>query len=105
VIVAGATLRPDHVRLLATMLDGELAAKLDRAVANGNSIVALTLSDRERIVAVLDRESPAALVELHDMLVKQFAQQRRRDAQELQTRLNQERARRQRETHETSIEE
>jgi hypothetical protein len=105
VIVAGATLRPDHVRLLATMLDGELAAKLDRAVANENSIVALTLSDRERIVAVLDRESPAALLELHDMLVKQFAQQRRRDAQELQTRLNQERARRQREIHETSIEE
>jgi hypothetical protein len=105
VIVAGATLRPDHVRLLATMLDGELAAKLDRAVANENSIVALTLSDRERIVAVLDRESPAALLELHEMLVKQFAQQRRRDAQELQTRLNQERARRQRETPEASIEE
>ncbi len=104
-IVAGATLRAEHVRLLARMLDGELAAKLDRAVANENSIVALTLSDRERIVAVLDRESPAALLELHDMLVKQFAQQKRRDAQELQTRLNQERARQRRETHETSIEE
>ena len=32
-IVAGATLRPDNVRLLATLLDGELAAKLERPVA------------------------------------------------------------------------
>ncbi len=92
-IVAGTTLRADQVRLLAVMLDGELAAKLDRAVTNKNSIVALTIADRERIVAVLDRESPSALVELHGMLVKQLAQQKRRDAQDLQTKRNQARAR------------
>ena len=92
-IVAGTTLRADQVRQLAVMLDGELAAKLDRAVTNKNSIVALTIADRERIVAVLDSESPSALVELHGMLVKQLAQQKRRDAQDLQTKRNQARAR------------
>lgn len=92
-IVAGTTLRADQVRLLAVMLDGELAAKLDRAVTNKNSIVALTIADRERIVAVLDSESPSALVELHGMLVKQLAQQKRRDAQDLQTKRNQARSR------------
>lgn len=92
-IVAGTTLRPDQVRVLAAMLDGELAAKLERAVTNKNSIVALTVAERERIVAVLDSEPPSALVELHDVLVKQLAQQKRREAQDMQTKRNQERAR------------
>ena len=92
-IVAGTTLRADQVRLLAVMLDGELAAKLDRAVTNENSIVGLTIADRERIVAVLHSESPSGLAELHGMLVKQLAQQKRRDAQDLQTKRNQARVR------------
>ena len=81
-IVGGATLRPDNVRLLASMLDGELAAKLERAVMHENSIVALTLADRETIVAALEEEAPTALLELHSVLVKQIAQQRRKEAQE-----------------------
>jgi hypothetical protein len=97
VIVGGATLRPDNVRLLAAMLDGELAAKLERAVMHENSIVALTLADRETIVAALEEEAPTALLELHSVLVKQIAQQRRKEAQEAQTRRNQERAQRRRE--------
>ena len=92
-IVAGTTLRPDQVRVLAAMVDGELAAKLERAVTNKNSIVALTVAERERIVAVLDSEPPSALVELHGVLVKQLAQQKRREAQDMQTKRNQERAR------------
>ena len=92
-IVAGTTLRPDQVRVLAAMLDGELAAKLERAVTNKNSIVALTVAERERIVTVLDAEPPSALVELHGVLVKQLAQQKRREAQDLQTKRNQERVR------------
>jgi hypothetical protein len=93
VIVAGTTLRSDQVRVLASMLDGELAAKLERAVTNKNSIVALTVAERERIVAVLETEAPSALVELHGVLVKQLAQQKRREAQDLQTKRNQDRVR------------
>ena len=53
------------------MLDGELpAAKLERAVMHKNSIVALTLADRETIVAALEEEAPTALLELHSVLVE-----------------------------------
>ena len=52
-IVAGATLPPDNVRLLATLLEGELSAKLKRAVANENPVVAISPAYRECIVAAL----------------------------------------------------
>ena len=96
-IVGGATLRPDNVRMLAAMLDGELAAKLERAVVHENSIVALTLADREAILAALEEEAPTALLELQNVLVKQIAQQRRKEAQDAQTRRNQARAQQRRE--------
>ena len=40
------------------MLDGELATKLERAVTNENSIVALSIDDRHRIVAALGIDGP-----------------------------------------------
>lgn len=84
--IAGATVRVQDVRLLATMLDGELAAKLERAVAQGNSIVAVDIADRERIVAVLRHEPPFGLSELRSALVTQLEKRRRQDARAQQIR-------------------
>jgi hypothetical protein len=75
VILSGSPVRTDNVALLASMLDGdELAVKLERAVVNKNSLVALSLDDRRRIVAVLAAETPWGLAELQDVLVKQLKQ-------------------------------
>ena len=41
------------------MLDEELAAKLERAIANNNTIVAVNVTDRERIVALLVTRCPS----------------------------------------------
>ncbi len=84
--IAGVTVRPESVQLLAKMLGGELGAKLDRAVANNNSIVSVNRTDRERIVAVLGDEMPAGLGELRSVLVKQLARHQRQDAQHQQAR-------------------
>jgi hypothetical protein len=71
-MLSGTSVRPDAVRLLATLLGGDaLAQKLDRAVANGNSIVALSIEDRQRIVDVLE-EPPSSLSELRKVLVTQL---------------------------------
>jgi hypothetical protein len=75
VILSGSSVRTDNVELLAGMLDGDqLALKLERAVANKNPIVALSLDDRRRIVAVLAADAPWGLTELRGVLVKQLAQ-------------------------------
>ena len=74
-ILSGSAVRTDNVELLAGMLDGdELAVKLERAVVNKNSLVALSLADRRRIVAVLAAEAPWGLAELQNVLVKQLKQ-------------------------------
>ena len=74
-ILSGSPVRTDNVELLASMLDGDqLAMKLERAVANKNSLVALSLDDRRRIVAVLATDAPWGLAELRSVLVKQLAQ-------------------------------
>jgi hypothetical protein len=75
VILSGSAVRTDNVKLLAGMLDGdELAVKLERAVVNKNSLVALSLDDRRRIVAVLAGDAPWGLAELQGVLVKQLKQ-------------------------------
>ncbi len=74
-ILSGAPVRTDNVELLASMLDGDqLAVKLERAVVNENSLVALSLDDRRRIVAVLAGDAPGGLTELQSVLVKQLNQ-------------------------------
>ena len=74
-ILSGAPVQTDNVELLADMLDGdELAVKLERAIVNKNSLVALSLADRRRIVAVLAPEAPWGLAELQSVLVKQLKQ-------------------------------
>ncbi len=97
-ILSGSTVRTENVQLLAGMLDGdELAVKLERAVANKNTIVGLSLDDRRRITAVLAEDAPWGLAQLQSVLVKQLKQHKDREAQDLRVRLNRERALRQRE--------
>lgn len=70
--LCGLPVRADNVRLLASKLGGDLLAeKLERALANNNSIVALNLEERERIVEVLGL-APATLAGLRTELVAQL---------------------------------
>ena len=97
-ILSGSPVRTENVQVLARMLDGhELAVKLERAVANKNSIVGLSLDDRRRITAVLAEDAPWGLAELQSVLVKQLKQHKDREAQDLRVRLNRARAVRERE--------
>ncbi len=81
--LAGVAVRVEYVQLLAGRLGGdEVAQKLERAVANGNAIVALSLEDRQRILDVLE-EPPTALRELQTVLRSQLqrhTEQQRRKA-------------------------
>jgi hypothetical protein len=89
VILSGTPVRRDQVLLLASLLDGDdLAVKLARGLENENSIVALSVGDRQRIVAVL-ADAPAGLAELKSVLVKQMKQLKDREHREEQSRLNQ----------------
>lgn len=82
-------MRHDQVLLLASLLDGDdLSVKLARGLENENSIVALSVDDRQRIVAVLS-DPPAGLAELKSVLVKQMKQLKEREHRDGQARLNQ----------------
>ena len=97
-ILSGSTLRTDNVHLLATMLRGdELATKLERAITNDNTIVALSIAERERIVAVI-AGGPAGFAELRSVLVTQLKKHHEREAQVRLLRLDRERLRRERES-------
>ena len=97
-ILSGSDVRTENVQLLATMLDGDqLADKLERAVANNNSIVGLSLDDRERIAEVLAADAPWGLAELRSVLVAQLRKHKAREAQDVRVRLSRARAPRERE--------
>jgi hypothetical protein len=73
--LCGTAVRADRVQLLATMLGGDgLAEKLERAVANRNTIVALSFEERERIVDVL-AATPGLLPDLRSALEAQVRKQ------------------------------
>ena len=58
-ILSGSPVQTENVQLLAGMLDcDELAVKLERAVANKNSIVGLSLDDRRPLVRRARRRCP-----------------------------------------------
>ena len=85
--LSGVAVRTDQVRLLSGLLKGDdLAAKLDLAVKNRNDLVALTPSDRARIVDVLPDPPPSGLAELRTVLVKQLKQARDRETQAARSR-------------------
>ena len=80
--LSGVAVRIDQVRLLSGLLKGDdLATKLDLAVKNRNDLVALSPSDRARIVDVLPDPPPSGLAELRTVLVKQLKQARDRETQ------------------------
>ena len=90
-ILSGSAVRTDNVQLLATMLQGdEPAEKLERAITNNNTIVALSVADRERIVAVLADE-PAGFAELRNVLVTQLKKHHERETQVRQLKRDRER--------------
>ena len=85
--LSGVAVRIDQVRLLSGLLKGDdLAAKLDLAVKNRNDLVALSPSDRARIVDVLPGPPPSGLAELRTVLVKQLKQARDRETQAARSR-------------------
>ena len=93
--VAGTPVRTESVLLLAGIVgDDELSAKLERAVTNGNAIVAVTQDDRERILGVLSPNTPPGLAELRDVLTVQLKRHKDRAKQQEQQRLNQDRRQR-----------
>ncbi len=80
------------------MLEGdELATKLERAITNNNTIVALSIADREQIVAMI-ADGPAGFAELRRVLVTQLEKHHEREAQVGRLRLDRERLRRERES-------
>lgn len=94
--LCGVAVRADKVRVLADMLGpSALAQKLDRAVVNGNTIVALNAEERERLVEVLD--GPAMLPDLRHALVAQLKRMSDKERQQRQLRHNQAMGRVQRE--------
>ena len=95
--ISGIDVRGENVRLLASLLGvegAELAAKLERGMANGNSIVALSLEDRHQIVAALTPDAPSGLTELRNVLATQLKQHRDREEKQRRARLHQDRGQR-----------
>ncbi len=79
-MVAGEAVLGQHVRLLADMLGAHpLAVRLERALAQKNSMVALTSEDRERLLELL-ADPPSGLAALRTVLVRQQKQRDRRPA-------------------------
>ena len=77
-----ATRAEDVVRIASKLGDDALARKLERAVANHNTIVALTLEDRQRLLDVLEPET--GFVELRNTLrsqIQKYAEHQRRTEQ------------------------
>jgi hypothetical protein len=78
--LCGLPVRAESVRLLARKLEGDqLALKLERALVHNNSIVALSVEERERIVDVLAL-TPATLSGLRAELEAQLKRQNDRAA-------------------------
>jgi hypothetical protein len=76
VSLCGLPVRVESVRALAGRLEGEpLGRKLERAVANDNSIVALSFDERQLIVDALEHP-PAGLAGLRTELSAQLKRHR-----------------------------
>ena len=72
VSLCGLPVRAENVRLLARKLEGDpLAQKLERALTNDNSIVALSFEERARIVEALT-VAPASLAGIRTELAAQL---------------------------------
>jgi hypothetical protein len=81
VSLCGLSVRADSVRALAgRMEDDQLGKKLERAVANDNTIVALSFAERQQIVDALAKDPPPGLAGLRTELGAQLKRHREQQA-------------------------
>ena len=72
VFVAGIPIRDEAVLELARLVDDpELATKLEENYSRGTKVLALTIPERETILAALD-DPPAGLEELRGVLLREL---------------------------------
>ena len=81
VSLCGVSIRADSVRALAGRLDDDpLGEKLKRAVANDNTIVALSFAERQQIVDALEESAPGGLAGVRTELSAQLKRRREHQA-------------------------
>ena len=69
--LAGLRLPDEDVRELITLVDEPTRSFLEKALALGGEVVALTVEDRERILWALDDFRTDALAELRGVLLQE----------------------------------
>jgi hypothetical protein len=81
-VVAGQSLRDEHVAVLADLVGAELGSRLREAAAHNCSIVALNSAEREQILVALEGldDVPWSMLGLRDALLQQKRNQRRKQA-------------------------
>ncbi len=70
-MLAGLRVPEDDVRELARVVDEPTRSMLEKALAFGTVVLALTIEDRERLLWALDDARIDALAELRAVLVKE----------------------------------
>jgi hypothetical protein len=70
-MLAGLKVPDDDVRELARLVDEPTRSLLEKALALGTVVLALTVEDRERIRRALDDVRTDALAELRSVLVQE----------------------------------
>lgn len=71
-MLAGLRIPDDDVRELASLVDEPTRSVLEKALALGTPVVALSIDDRERILWVLDDARTDALAELRSVLLQEL---------------------------------
>jgi len=70
-MLAGLRVPDDDVRELARLVDEPTRSVLEKALALGTVVLALTIDDRERILWALDDARTDALAELRGVLIQE----------------------------------
>jgi hypothetical protein len=70
-MLAGMSVPDDDVRELVRLVDDPTRSMLEKALALGTVVLALTIEDRERILWALDDARTDALAELRGVLLKE----------------------------------
>ena len=70
-MLAGLRVPDDDVRELARLVDEPTRGVLEKALAFGTVVVALTIEDRERLLRALDDARTDALAELRAVLLNE----------------------------------
>ena len=77
VYLAGLRIPDEDVRELITLVDEPTRSFLEKSLAFGNGLVALTIEDRERILWALDDVRTDGLVELRRVLLSEHERRAR----------------------------